>query len=69
MGVDIIEAGFPVSSPGDFLSVSEISKVVKMPLFVLTRAVKNDIDVAAQLKHAIVSILELVHQILILYTS
>ena len=29
MGVDIIEAGFPVSSPGDFLSVSEISKVVK----------------------------------------
>jgi 2-isopropylmalate synthase len=34
------------------LSVSEISKVVKMPLFVLTRAVKNDIDVAAALKHA-----------------
>jgi 2-isopropylmalate synthase len=29
MGVDVIEAGFPVSSPGDFLSVSEISKIVK----------------------------------------
>ena len=33
MGVDIIEAGFPVSSPGDFLSVSEISKIVKTPPF------------------------------------
>ena len=54
MGVDIIEAGFPVSSPGDFLSVSEISKVVKNAIVCgLTRAVKNDIDVAAQaLKHA-----------------
>ena len=49
MGVDIIEAGFPVSSPGDFLSVSEISKVVKNAVICgLTRAVKNDIDVAAQ---------------------
>ncbi|TWI00495.1 2-isopropylmalate synthase [Flavobacterium tiangeerense] len=49
MGVDIIEAGFPVSSPGDFLSVSEISKVVKNAVVCgLTRAVKNDIDVAAQ---------------------
>ena len=48
MGVDIIEAGFPVSSPGDFLSVSEISKVVKNATVCgLTRAVKNDIDVAA----------------------
>jgi 2-isopropylmalate synthase len=54
MGVDIIEAGFPVSSPGDFLSVSEISKVVKNATVCgLTRAVKNDIDVAAAaLKHA-----------------
>ncbi len=48
MGVDIIEAGFPVSSPGDFLSVSEISKIVKKATVCgLTRAVKNDIDVAA----------------------
>lgn len=54
MGVDIIEAGFPVSSPGDFLSVSEISKIVKNATVCgLTRAVKNDIDVAAAaLKHA-----------------
>jgi 2-isopropylmalate synthase len=54
MGVDIIEAGFPVSSPGDFLSVSEISKIVKNATVCgLTRAVKNDIDVAGQaLKHA-----------------
>ncbi len=54
MGVDIIEAGFPVSSPGDFLSVTEISKLVKnASVCGLTRAVKNDIDVAAQaLKHA-----------------
>lgn len=54
MGVDIIEAGFPVSSPGDFLSVSEICKVVKNATVCgLTRAVKNDIDVAAQaLKYA-----------------
>jgi 2-isopropylmalate synthase len=48
MGVDVIEAGFPVSSPGDFLSVSEISKIVKNAIVCgLTRAVKNDIDVAA----------------------
>ena len=48
MGVDVIEAGFPVSSPGDFLSVSEISKIVKNATVCgLTRAVKNDIDVAA----------------------
>ncbi|MCZ8227881.1 2-isopropylmalate synthase [Flavobacterium sp.] len=54
MGVDIIEAGFPVSSPGDFLSVSEISKIVKNATVCgLTRAVKKDIDVAADaLKHA-----------------
>jgi 2-isopropylmalate synthase len=55
MGVDIIEAGFPVSSPGDFLSVSEISKIVKNATVCgLTRAVKNDIDVAAAaLKNAV----------------
>jgi len=48
MGVDIIEAGFPVSSPGDFLSVSEIGKTIKNATVCgLTRAVKNDIDVAA----------------------
>lgn len=54
MGVDTIEAGFPVSSPGDFLSVSEISKIVKNATVCgLTRAVKNDIDIAAAaLKHA-----------------
>jgi len=54
LGVDIIEAGFPVSSPGDFNSVVEISKVVKnASVCGLTRAVKNDIDVAAKaLKHA-----------------
>ncbi len=54
LGVDIIEAGFPVSSPGDFKSVEEISKVVKNATVCgLTRAVKKDIEVAAQaLKHA-----------------
>ena len=54
MGVDIIEAGFPVSSPGDFLSVTEISKIVKNATVCgLTRAVKNDIDIAAEaLKYA-----------------
>ncbi|AOW10072.1 2-isopropylmalate synthase [Flavobacterium gilvum] len=55
MGVDIIEAGFPVSSPGDFLSVSEICKIVKNATVCgLTRAVENDIDVAAAaLKNAV----------------
>ena len=54
LGVDIIEAGFPVSSPGDFNSVVEISKVVKnASVCGLTRAVQNDIDVAIKaLKHA-----------------
>lgn len=48
LGVDIIEAGFPVSSPGDFNSVREISKAVSLPtICALTRAVQNDIDVAA----------------------
>ena len=49
LGVDIIEAGFPISSPGDFNSVVEISKAVTSPtICALTRAVKKDIDVAAQ---------------------
>jgi 2-isopropylmalate synthase len=47
LGVDIIEAGFPISSPGDLLSVQEISKVVKQPIITaLSRAVKKDIDAA-----------------------
>ena len=54
MGVDIIEAGFPVSSPGDFKSVNEVSKLVKnAKVCGLTRAVKKDIDIAAEsLKNA-----------------
>jgi len=49
LGVDIIEAGFPVSSPGDFNSVVEISKLVKNATVCgLTRAVENDIKVAAE---------------------
>ena len=47
LGVDIIEAGFPISSPGDFNSVSEISKVVKKPIIcALSRAIISDIDMA-----------------------
>jgi len=54
LGVDIIEAGFPVSSPGDFTSVNEIAKIVKNATVCgLTRAVENDIKVAAEaLKYA-----------------
>src|SRR5688572_17757107 len=54
LGVDIIEAGFPISSPGDFKSVEEISKLVKNATVCgLTRSVKKDIEVAAEaLKHA-----------------
>jgi len=54
LGVDIIEAGFPVSSPGDFQSVVEISKAVNNPtVCALTRANKGDIDVAVEsLKYA-----------------
>ena len=54
LGVNIIEAGFPVSSPGDFKSVSEISKIVKNATVCgLTRAVENDIKIAAEaLKYA-----------------
>jgi len=54
LGVDVIEAGFPISSPGDFTSVREISKAVTWPtICALTRAVEKDIDVAADaLKYA-----------------
>ena len=54
LGVDVIEAGFPISSPGDFNSVIEISKAVTWPtICALTRAVQKDIDVAAEaLKYA-----------------
>ena len=54
LGVDVIEAGFPISSPGDFHSVEEISKIVSnASVCGLTRAVPKDIDVAAQaLKYA-----------------
>ena len=54
LGVDVIEAGFPISSPGDFLSVVEISKAVTHTIVCgLTRAKKEDIDVAAEaLRHA-----------------
>ncbi|MGN6395850.1 MAG: 2-isopropylmalate synthase [Mucilaginibacter sp.] len=54
LGVDIIEAGFPVSSPGDFQSVVEISKAVRNPtVCALTRANKGDIDAAVEsLKYA-----------------
>jgi|TARA_B110000503_G_scaffold54194_1_gene87080 2-isopropylmalate synthase len=54
LGVDVIEAGFPVSSPGDFNSVVEISKIIKnTTVCALTRAVKKDIEVAADsLKNA-----------------
>ena len=49
LGVDVIEAGFPISSPGDFKSVVEISKAVSNPVIcALTRAVKKDIEVAAE---------------------
>ena len=54
LGVDVIEAGFPVSSPGDFEAVMEVSKAVKNTTVCgLTRAVENDIEVAGRaLKHA-----------------
>jgi len=54
LGVDIIEAGFPISSPGDFDSVDQISRLIKNAVVCgLSRAVQKDIEVAAQaLKHA-----------------
>jgi 2-isopropylmalate synthase len=49
LGVDVIEAGFPISSPGDFNSVIEISKAVTWPtICALTRAVQKDIDIAVE---------------------
>ena len=54
MGVDVIEAGFPISSPGDFRSIVEISKAVtESTICALSRAVKGDIDAAGEsLKYA-----------------
>jgi len=54
LGVNIIEAGFPISSPGDFHSVEEISKIIKTASVCgLSRAVQKDIETAAQaLKYA-----------------
>ncbi|MBI5856619.1 MAG: 2-isopropylmalate synthase [Sphingobacteriales bacterium] len=54
LGVDIIEAGFPVSSPGDFESVTQIAKAIKNATVCgLSRAVQKDIEIAAQaLKYA-----------------
>ncbi len=50
--VDVIECGFPISSPGDFNSIKEISKVVEnATICALTRAVEKDIDVAAEALH------------------
>ncbi|MFH1577681.1 MAG: 2-isopropylmalate synthase [Candidatus Omnitrophota bacterium] len=49
LGVDIIEAGFPISSKGDFQSVNAVAKVIKGPVVCgLARAIKNDIDTAYQ---------------------
>ncbi|MEI8109930.1 MAG: 2-isopropylmalate synthase [Chitinophagia bacterium] len=49
LGVDVIEAGFPISSPGDFESVTEISKIIQHATVCgLTRAVQKDIDVAGE---------------------
>jgi 2-isopropylmalate synthase (EC 2.3.3.13) len=54
LGVDVLEAGFPISSPGDFQSVVEISKTIKKPIICgLSRAKKEDIDAAFEaLKYA-----------------
>ncbi len=54
LGVDIIEAGFPISSPGDFSSVEEIAKVIKHATVCgLSRAVQKDIEAAGEaLKYA-----------------
>jgi len=49
LGVDVIEAGFPISSPGDFHSVVELSKAIREPIIcALTRANKGDIECAAE---------------------
>lgn len=54
LGVDVIEAGFPISSPGDLRSIQEITKVIKKPIITaLSRAIKEDLDAAAEsLKYA-----------------
>ncbi len=54
LGVDIIEAGFPISSPGDFESVNQIARTIKNATVCgLSRAVQKDIEVAAEaLRHA-----------------
>jgi len=54
LGVDVLEAGFPISSPGDFKAVEDISKEIRKPIICgLSRAVKEDIKVAAEaLQHA-----------------
>jgi len=54
LGVDIIEAGFPISSPGDFESVKQIAAIIKdAQVCALSRAVEKDIEVAAEaLKYA-----------------
>ena len=52
LGVDIIECGFPISSPGDFKSVVEISKIItESRICALSRAVEKDIDAAADALH------------------
>jgi 2-isopropylmalate synthase len=49
MGVDIIEAGFPIASPGDFEAVNEIAKVTKNAVIAgLSRAKKADIEASAE---------------------
>jgi len=55
LGVDVIEAGFPISSPGDFESVSEVCKIIKdTTVCALSRAIESDIECAAQaVKHAV----------------
>jgi 2-isopropylmalate synthase len=55
LGVDVIEAGFPISSPGDYESVNQISRIIKNAIVCgLSRAVKKDMEVAAQaLKYAV----------------
>jgi len=55
LGVDVLEAGFPISSPGDFQAVDMISREIKKPIICgLSRAVENDIKVAAEsLMHAV----------------
>lgn len=52
LGVDVLEAGFPISSPGDFKAVEMISKEIKKPIICgLSRAVEKDIKTAAEALH------------------